>query len=150
MWRLNRVFGGSMEVYQAVKPAVPGSNPASLQPAEQCYSLLGSQQGWHDNCRLSSEGRQRQTKYKNTKKIIIRKKSKLCQVRCIFVTYIYVAYMYIDLHLLYQFLPGSARFLCGEISFYYLSHTYFSDLSSYQETEITWQNMFRNKKKCKI
>jgi len=57
--------GGSMVVHQAVKPAVPGSNPASLQPAGTCHSLLGSQQGWHDNCRLASEGWQRQ---KNTKK----------------------------------------------------------------------------------
>ena len=34
--------GGSMVVHQAVKPAVPGSNPASLQPAWACHSLLGS------------------------------------------------------------------------------------------------------------
>ena len=59
MWWLNGI------VHQTVKPAVPGSNPASLQPAGTCHSLLGSQQGWHDNCRLAaSEGRQRQ---KNTK-----------------------------------------------------------------------------------
>ena len=51
--------GGSMVVHQTVKPAFPGSNPASLQPAGTCHSLLGSQQGWHDNCRLASEGRQR-------------------------------------------------------------------------------------------
>ena len=57
--------GGSMVVHQAVKPAVPGSNPASLQPAGTCYSLLGSQQGWHGNCRLASEEQKRQ---KNTKK----------------------------------------------------------------------------------
>ena len=63
-----------MVVRQTVQPAVSGSNPASLQPAGTCHSLLGSQQGWHDNCRLASEGRQRQKKYKNTKKII-RKKS---------------------------------------------------------------------------
>ena len=49
--------GGSMVVHQTVKPAVPGSNPASLQPAGTCHSLLGSQQGWHDNCRLASEER---------------------------------------------------------------------------------------------
>ena len=62
---------GSMVVHQDVKPAVPGSNPASLQPAGTFRSLLGSQQGWHDNCRLASEGRQRQinTKIqKNNKK----------------------------------------------------------------------------------
>ena len=59
--------GGSMVVHQAVKPAVPGSNPASLQPAGTC-------QGWYDNCRLASEGRQRQKKYKNTKKIIRKNK----------------------------------------------------------------------------
>ena len=40
--------GGSMVVHQTVKPAVPGSNPASLQPAGTCHSLLGSQQGWHE------------------------------------------------------------------------------------------------------
>ena len=45
--------GGSMAMHQAVKPAVPGSNPASLQPAGTCHFLLGSQQGWHDNCRLA-------------------------------------------------------------------------------------------------
>ena len=53
-----------MVEHQTVKPAVPSSNPASLQPAGTCHSLLGSQQGWHDNCRLASKGRQRQ---KNTK-----------------------------------------------------------------------------------
>ena len=56
---------------------VPGSNPASLQPAGTCHSLLGSQQGWHDNCRLASEGRQRQKKNtkipKNNKKTKIKK-----------------------------------------------------------------------------
>ena len=52
-----------MVVHQAVKPAVPGSNPASLQPAGTCHSLLGSQQDWHDNCRLAEA-----KKYKNTKK----------------------------------------------------------------------------------
>jgi len=62
--------GGSMVVHQTVKPAVPGSNPASLQPAGTCHSLLGSQQGWHDNCRLASEGPQRHKKYKNTNEII--------------------------------------------------------------------------------
>ena len=56
--------GGSMVMHQAVKSAVPGSNPATLQPAGTCNSLLGSQQGWHDNCRLASEGRQWQKKYK--------------------------------------------------------------------------------------
>ena len=67
---VNAVSGcGSIVVHQAVKPAVPGSNPASLQPAGTCHSLLGSQQGWRDNCRLAFEGRQRQHK-KNTKKII--------------------------------------------------------------------------------
>ena len=64
--------GGSMVVHQAVKPAVPGSNPASLQPAGTCHSWLGSQQGWHDNCRLAAEGRQRKKKIqkyqKNNKK----------------------------------------------------------------------------------
>ena len=69
-----------MVVHQAVKPAVPGSNPASLQPAGTCHSLLGSQQGWHDNCRLASEGPQRQkikykkiTRRKNFYKILDRK-----------------------------------------------------------------------------
>ena len=37
-----------MVVHQTVKPAVPGSNPASLQPAGTCHSLLGSQQGLHE------------------------------------------------------------------------------------------------------
>ena len=40
--------GGSLVVHQTVKPAVPGSNPASLQSAVTCHSLLGSQQGWHE------------------------------------------------------------------------------------------------------
>ena len=62
-----------MVVHQTVKPAVPGSNPASLQPAGTCHSLLGSQQGWHDNCRLASEGQQRQKIQKYTKKIIRKK-----------------------------------------------------------------------------
>ena len=48
MWWLMRGCGGSMVVHQAVKPAVPGSNPASLQPTGTCHSLLGSQQGWHE------------------------------------------------------------------------------------------------------
>ena len=65
--------GGSMVVHQTVKPAVPGSNPASLQPAGTCQSLLGSQQGWYDNCRLASEGRQRQ-KIQKYQKIIGEKK----------------------------------------------------------------------------
>ena len=60
--------GGSMVVHQTVKPAVPGSNPASLQPAGTCHSLLGSQHGLHDNCRLASEGRQRQLNTKIQKK----------------------------------------------------------------------------------
>jgi len=30
--------------------------------------LLGSQHGWHDNCRLASEGRQRPKKGKKRKK----------------------------------------------------------------------------------
>ena len=60
MWWLSRGCGGWMVVHQTVKPAVLGSNPASLQPAGTCHSLMGSQQGWHDNCRLASEGRQRQ------------------------------------------------------------------------------------------
>ena len=43
--------------HQTVKSAVPGSNPASLQPAETCQFLVGkSQKGWHDNCRLASWG----------------------------------------------------------------------------------------------
>ena len=48
MWWLNGVCGGSMVVHQTVKPAVPSSNPASLQPAGTCHSLLGSQSGWHE------------------------------------------------------------------------------------------------------
>ena len=59
-------------LHQTVKPVVPGSNPASLQPAGTCHSLLGSQQGWLDNCRLASEGRQRQ-KIQKFKKIIRKK-----------------------------------------------------------------------------
>ena len=36
MWWLNAGgCGGSVGVHQTVKPAVPGSNPASLQPALQ-------------------------------------------------------------------------------------------------------------------
>ena len=50
------------------KRAVPGLNPASLQPAGTCHSLLGSQQGWHDNCRLASEGRHKQKTTKIHKK----------------------------------------------------------------------------------
>jgi len=75
--------GGSMVVHQTVKPAVPGSNPASLQPAGTCHSLLGSQQGWHDNCRLASEGRQRHKKLQKYKKKI-RKKNFLgyIQIHC--------------------------------------------------------------------
>jgi len=60
--------GGSLVVHQTVKPAVPGSNRASLQPAGTCHSLLGSQQGWHDKCRLAAEGRQRQKKIQKNKK----------------------------------------------------------------------------------
>ena len=60
--------GGSLVVHQTVKPAVGGLNPASLQPAGTCHSLLGSQHGWHDNCRLASEGRQRQKSTKIPKK----------------------------------------------------------------------------------
>ena len=66
-----------MVVQQAVKPAILGSNPASLQPAGTCHSLLGSQQGWHDNCRLASEGRQRQKIQKYQK--IIGKNFALCR-----------------------------------------------------------------------
>ena len=62
MWWLNWGCGGSMVVHQAAKPAVPGSNPASLQPAGTCHSLLGSPQGWNDNCRAA------EAKNKNTKK----------------------------------------------------------------------------------
>ena len=65
---LIRGCDGSMVVHQAVRPAVPGSNPASLQPAGTCQSLLGSQQGWHENCRLASEVRQRQKFTKIPKK----------------------------------------------------------------------------------
>ena len=69
--------GGSMVVHQAVKPAVLDLNPASLQPAGTCHSLLGSQQGWHDNCRLASEGWRKQKKQKNTKKIIRKEKKSI-------------------------------------------------------------------------
>ena len=62
-----------MAVHQTVKSAVPGSNPASLRPAGTCHSLLGSQQCWHDNCRLASEGQQRK---KNTKIQKIRRRKK--------------------------------------------------------------------------
>ena len=49
--------------------AVPGSNPASPNLQEHVSSFLGSQQGWHSNCRLASEGwRQRHKNTKNTKK----------------------------------------------------------------------------------
>ena len=37
--------GGSMVVHQAVKPPVPGSNPASLQPAGTCQFLVGEPAG---------------------------------------------------------------------------------------------------------
>ena len=70
-----------MVVHQAVKPVVPGSNPASLQHAGTCQSLLGSQQGWHDYCRLASEGRQRQ---KSTKKL---EKNKFRVVKDIFIEF---------------------------------------------------------------
>ena len=40
-----RGCGGSMVVHQTVKPAVSGSNPASLQPAGTCHSLLGNPVG---------------------------------------------------------------------------------------------------------
>ena len=62
--------GGSMVVHQTVKPAVPGLNPASLQSAGTCHSLLGSQQGWHDNYRMVSEGQQRQKKIQKCQQII--------------------------------------------------------------------------------
>ena len=57
--------------------AVPGSNPASLNLQEH-VSSLESQQGWHCNCRLASEGRQRHNKSKNTKK---KEKKILTQVK---------------------------------------------------------------------
>ena len=60
--------GGSMVVHQAVKPAVPGSNPASLQPAGTCHSLLGSQQGWHETAGWPLRGgRGKNTKYQKNK-----------------------------------------------------------------------------------
>ena len=59
--------GGSLVVHQTVKPAVPGSNLASLQPAGTYHSLSGSQQDWHGNAGWPLRGG-RGKKYKNTKK----------------------------------------------------------------------------------
>ena len=59
--------GGSMVVHQTVNPAVPGSNPATLQPAGTCHSLLGSQQGWHETAGWPLRGGEAK-KYKNTEK----------------------------------------------------------------------------------
>ena len=73
MWWLNWGCGGSMVVHQAVKHAVPGSNPASLQPAGTCHSLLGSQQGIGMTTAGWPLRGGRGKKYKNTKK---RKKEK--------------------------------------------------------------------------
>ena len=64
--------GGSMAVHQAVKPAVPCSNPASLQPAGTCHSLPGASRvgmitaGWP-----LRGGRSK----KNTNKMIRKRKS---------------------------------------------------------------------------
>ena len=44
VWRLNGSAPGCHS-------AVPGLNPASLNLQEHVSSLLGSQQGWHSNCR---------------------------------------------------------------------------------------------------
>jgi len=75
-----------MVVHQTVKFAVPGSNAASLQSVGTCHSLLGSQQGWHDNCRLASEGRQRQKKYnKNNKKKKKKNTTYTVATRCLYV-----------------------------------------------------------------
>ena len=55
--------GGSMVVrLQTVKLAVPGSNPASLQPAGTCHSLLGSQQGWYESAGLPLRAEAKNTK----------------------------------------------------------------------------------------
>ena len=82
------VCGGSMVVHQTVKPAVPGSNPASLQPAGTCHSLLGSQQrvgiitaGW------PLRGGRGTKNFKNTKKII-RKKSIINLNEQLYVTFL--------------------------------------------------------------
>ena len=40
-----RGCGGSMVLHQTVQPAVPGSNPASLQPAGTCQFLVGEPTG---------------------------------------------------------------------------------------------------------
>ena len=50
-------MSGSMVVHQAVKPAVLGSYPASLQPAGTCHSFLGSQQGWHETAGGAAEAK---------------------------------------------------------------------------------------------
>ena len=48
MWWLNGLgCGGSMVVHQTVKPAVPGSNPASLPPAGTCQFLAGKPAGFY-------------------------------------------------------------------------------------------------------
>ena len=62
--------GGSLVVHQAVKPAVPGSNPASLQPTGTCHTLLGSQQVDMITAGWPLKGQQRQ---QNTKKNYKRK-----------------------------------------------------------------------------
>ncbi len=46
------------------EPTVPGLNPASLNLQEHASSWLVGQQGLHSNCRLVSEGWQRQKIYK--------------------------------------------------------------------------------------
>jgi len=66
-----RGCGGSMVVHQTVKHAVPSSNPASLQHAGTCHSLLGSQQGWHETAGWplrGGRGKKIQKYKKNNKK----------------------------------------------------------------------------------
>ena len=73
-WLIGRGCGGSLAVHQTVKPAVPGSNPTSLQHAGTCHSLLGRQQGWHETAGWplrGGRGKKIQKYQKNTKKKII-------------------------------------------------------------------------------
>ena len=73
MWNLTRT---QMGVWWLIVSApdcpsvVPGSNPASPNLQEHVSSFLGSQQDWHCNCRLASEGRGTiiQKYHKNIKK----------------------------------------------------------------------------------
>ena len=70
MWWLNgEGCGGSMVARQTVNMQFR-VRIWHLSNLQGYVSSLGSQQGWHDNCRLASEERQRQKKIQNTKKIV--------------------------------------------------------------------------------